>query len=87
MLKGILPTRYNKHFIKLSQALYLLNKNHIKYEDLAEAANLIDEFAKGFEILYRCYSYWYGGSQVKNGAAGVPCTLCSKKSLRPGVDD
>lgn len=52
VLKDILPNRFHRHFVKLSEAIFSLNNNSISPMDLYLARKKIENFVEEFENLY-----------------------------------
>jgi hypothetical protein len=52
VLKDILPNRFHRHFVKLSEAIFSLNNNYISPMDLYLARKKIENFVEEFENLY-----------------------------------
>lgn len=53
VLKDILPPKYYKHFMLLSEASYILNGTSISQKELELATNRLEDFVKDFAGLYR----------------------------------
>lgn len=52
IFKDILPARYYKHFMLLSEAMYILNQTHITPMELYHAKSKLKLFVQQFEELY-----------------------------------
>lgn len=52
ILKDILPVRFYKHFLLLSESVYCLNSNSINQDELFGCGLKLDHFLKDFERLY-----------------------------------
>lgn len=52
-LFGLLPEPYYSHFLLLSEAIYLLNKTDVKFDDVCEARKKLESFVEKFQELYK----------------------------------
>lgn len=52
VLKDVLPSRFYKHFLLLSESVYILSQNYITQIELFKARLKIEKFVKDFEKLY-----------------------------------